>query len=343
MLYLDTNAFYYAAGISATNINLPGLLKLISKNEACISVVSLHEFLVKFRNDIGVIKKGLQFLADHHIKTAYNKFFPKPENLEYINVDMSECDLNNFVQSILQEKIDVESRFASIIFTSCFFSGAAFSATKNIDSGMTDLATEVVWRAVTVVSTGNVDVFRQIFADGYATDDCENYVRYAFQDLLALYFQALIPICEAVKDTKDDVTVDEFMGLYNWNDLSDRLSRKMAKSDTALGYLSKIARSYWRESGDTHLIKYLRNFAKSICKVISDAALQEYIVDIVEGCCLQGGAFWKNDILDALILCNCLGENEIVSFDKGAIKHMEKHRSDRKIYDESLRLIHTLL
>ena len=120
MLFLDTNAFYYAAGISTTSINLPGLLKLISENETCISVVSLHEFLVKFRNDIGVIKKGLQFLADHHIKTAYNKFFPKPENLEYINVDMSESELSTFVQSILQEKIDVESRFASIIFTSCF-------------------------------------------------------------------------------------------------------------------------------------------------------------------------------------------------------------------------------
>jgi len=209
MLFLDTNAFYYAAGISTASINLPGLVKLISENETCISVVSLHEFLVKFRNDIGVIKKGLQFLADYHIKTAYNKFFPKPENLEYINVDMSESELDTFVQSILQEKIDIESRFASIIFTSCFFSGAAFSAAKNIDSGMTGLATEVVWRAVTVVNKGNVDVFRQIFTDGYATDDCENYVRHAFQNLLGIYFQALIPICEAAKDTKDDITVHQ--------------------------------------------------------------------------------------------------------------------------------------
>lgn len=79
MLFLDTNAFYYAAGISTTSINLPELMKLISENETCISVVSLHEFLVKFRNDVGIIKTGLQFLADHHIKTAYNKFFPKPK------------------------------------------------------------------------------------------------------------------------------------------------------------------------------------------------------------------------------------------------------------------------
>lgn len=343
MLFLDTNAFYYAAGISTTSINLPGLLKLISENETCISVVSLHEFLVKFRNDVGIIKTGLQFLADHHIKTAYNKFFPKPQNLEYINVDMSESELSTFVQSILQEKIDVESRFASIIFTSCFFSGAAFSAAKNIDSGMTNLATEVVWRAVTVVSTGNVDAFKQIFTDGYATDDCENYVRRAFQDLLGIYFQALIPICEAAKDTKDDITVDEFMGLHNWDDLSEQLSRRMARSDTTLGYLARIARAYWRESSDAHLVKYLRNFAKPICKAIPDAALQEYIVDIVERCCLQGGAFWKNDILDAFILCNLLEENKIVTFDKGAINHMEKHRADRKMYDESLKLIDTLL
>lgn len=339
MLFLDTNAFYYAAGISTTSINLPELLKLISENETCISVVSLHEFLVKFRNDICIVKKGLQFLADHNIKTAYNKFFPKPEYLEYINVDMSASDLSTFVQNILQEKIDVESRFASIIFTSCFFSGAAFSAAKNIDSGMTDFATEVVRRAVTVVNIGNVDVFRQIFTDGYATDDCENYVRHAFQNLLAIYFQALIPICEAAKDVKDDITVDEFMNLHNWSDLSEQLSRRIARSDTTLGYLAKIARAYWRESNDAHLVKYLENFAHSICKVIPDTALQEYIVDIVESCCLQGGAFWKNDILDAFILCNLLEVNKIVTFDRGAINHMEKHRADRKMYDESLKLI----
>lgn len=59
MLFLDTNAFYYAAGISTTSINLPELMKLILENETCISVVSLHEFLVKFRNDVGIIKTGL--------------------------------------------------------------------------------------------------------------------------------------------------------------------------------------------------------------------------------------------------------------------------------------------
>ena len=114
-------------------------------------------------------------------------------------------------------------------------------------------------------------------------------MRRAFQDLLGIYFQALIPICEAAKDTKDDITVDEFMGLHNWDDLSEQLSRRMARSDTTLGYLARIARAYWRESSDAHLVKYLRNFAKPICKVIPDTALQEYIVDIVEGCCLQGG------------------------------------------------------
>lgn len=342
MLFLDTNAFYYAAGISTADINKAELLTQISKNETCISIVTLHEFLVKFRNNINVVKTGLQFLADHHIKTAYNKYFPKPSALEYINVDMSERELNTFVQSTLQEKIDVESRYASIIFTACFFSAAAFSASKNIDVGMTDLAMEVVWRAVQVVNIGNVDIFRQVFVDGYATDDCENHVRHAFQNLLAVYFQALIPICEAAKDAHDDITIEEFMGLYDWGVLSEQITKKMAKSDTALGYLSKIARAYWRASGDAHLTKYLRNFAQPICKVIHEEALQEYIIDIVEACCLQGGAFWKNDILDAFILCNLLDGDTIITFDKGAIKHMEKHRNERKMYDESLKLICTI-
>ena len=303
----------------------------------------MHEFLVKYRSNPDVIKKGLQFLADNQITTAFNKYFPKPMELEFIIVDMTVEELNTYVDSILLEKIDVESRFASIIFISCFFSGAAFSAAKDIGGTMTALSTEVIVRAVKTVSQNNLDTFKSIFTEGYKTNNCENYVRHAFYYLLAFYFQALIPICEAAKTADVNCTFEEFMDSHNWNELSENLSMKIAKSDTPTEYLSKIARNYWRESRDAHLKDFLRSYAKSICKTIPDDSLQEYIIDIVENCCIRGGAFRKNDILDALILCNLLESNTIITFDKGSRAHMEKHRAARKMYDASLKLIATLL
>lgn len=228
---------------------------------------------------------------------------------------------------------------ASIIFMSCFISGAAFCATKNIDRGMTRLSEEVVYGAVAVVNETNKDLFEYIFSEGYKTDDCENYVRRKFHNMLAFYFQVFIPICEAAKNIESTISLEDFMKQHDWDSLSQKLTIKINREDVPTTYLSKIARKYWRESRDDHLEDYFTKYTQTICKVIKDISLQEYIVDIVRQCCIEGGAFWKNDILDALILCNLQEENTIVTFDKGAISHMEKHRFDREMYDLSLKTI----
>ena len=59
-------------------------------------------------------------------------------------------------------------------------------------------------------------------------------------------------------------------------------------------------------------------------------------------CCLEGGAFWKNDILDAVILCHVDEENRLVTFDEGVKQHMKKHQEKRVSYNESLKLIESL-
>ena len=55
MYILDTNAFYYAAGISMCTYDIKKLQKFISENEIFISSTSLFEFFTKYRHDIDII------------------------------------------------------------------------------------------------------------------------------------------------------------------------------------------------------------------------------------------------------------------------------------------------
>ena len=62
MYVLDTNAFYYAAGIPERTYNIAKLQKLIEENKVFISSTTLFEFLIKFHDDIDTIHKGGKYL-----------------------------------------------------------------------------------------------------------------------------------------------------------------------------------------------------------------------------------------------------------------------------------------
>ena len=68
MYVLDTNAFYYAAGISECTYDVSKLQKLIEDNEVFISSTTLFEFLIKFRENIDIIHKGTNHTNASYIK-----------------------------------------------------------------------------------------------------------------------------------------------------------------------------------------------------------------------------------------------------------------------------------
>lgn len=58
---------------------------------------------------------------------------------------------------------------------------------------------------------------------------------------------------------------------------------------------------------------------------------------------LNGASFWKNDIIDAIIMSHIRSDGDILlTFDQGAIKHMEKHKNQHAIYESSLKMIQSL-
>ena len=128
MYVLDTNAFYYAAGISECTYDVEKLQKLVDENEVFISSTSLFEFLIKFRNDIQTIHKGGKYLWEKKIKLAGNVINPLPNNFTGDIINLTESELQTLCSNILENKIDAESRFISILFDMCLFSGFYFSA-----------------------------------------------------------------------------------------------------------------------------------------------------------------------------------------------------------------------
>ena len=179
MYVLDTNAFYYAAGISTCTYNVEKLRKLIRENDTFISTTSLYEFLIRFRDDITTIHKGGKHLWKNKIKLASNVFNPLPDNFTGDLMNITQNELNELCHKILANKIDIESRLITILFDMCLLSGYYFSA---MSSGKepSSFCFEVLEKVSRMFTEINLEVLVNIFTEAYKTVDCENFIRDSF-------------------------------------------------------------------------------------------------------------------------------------------------------------------
>ena len=113
---------------------------------------------------------------------------------------------------VLENKIDVESRFTTLLFDVCLFSGYYFVVMSdgNEPCEYCYSAMTAAYRMFTEVV---LDVFRELYRDGYKTDDCENYIRNGFYNLLAFMLEKGIPFIEKAKTVTSD---DEFQNIDIW-------------------------------------------------------------------------------------------------------------------------------
>ena len=340
MIYIDTNALYYAVGISThKDVDIEKLKELISSQETAISSTSVYEFIMKYRNDIDVIHDLGRFMANNNIKIAFNKYFKQTENFTPYIGDISEEKLDRLVNEIKDIKIYTESRFAAIIFCMRFFSGLYFKCVKN--STVSSFAEEISRIAMNFIASIMPEVFQNYFEDGYSTDDCEKYIKNKFSQLLEIFFQSLIPFIEKAADAEGEISVKDFLDEHNWEEISKVLGRKIRRESSSTIYLKKIANQYWKEENDDHLMDFFKKFSNTYNK-FPEKALREYANEIMYKCCIEGGTFWKNSILDAIILCHVDEENELITFDNGVILHMKKYEKERCEYTTSLSIIESL-
>ena len=106
---------------------------------------------------------------------------------------------------------------------------------------------------------------------------------------------------------------------------------------TAFFYL--LAVTYWKKNNDPELNKHIARLKTIFDKRVKYVALQDYCYDTLVNILVHGAALWKNDFLDALIMCNIQDQHQLITYDNGVISRMEKRRTEYKQYDESLKTI----
>lgn len=116
MYVLDTNTFYYATGISECTYDVQKLRELIKANDTFLSTTSLFEFLVKYQGDIETVRTGGKYLWENHVRLASNVINPLPEHFTDDLMNITEQQLQLICADVLENKIDVESRFTALLF-----------------------------------------------------------------------------------------------------------------------------------------------------------------------------------------------------------------------------------
>lgn len=343
MYILDTNAFYYAAGISEFTYDVNKLQTLIEDNSMFISSTSLFEFLVKFRNDISMIHKGGKYLWENNIKLASNVINPLPDNFSGDIMNITETELHSLCETVLKNKIDVESRFTAILFDMCLFSGYYFSA---MSSGVEPcgFCFEILARVYKMFTEGNLELFKDIYTEGYTTDNCENYVRNYFYDLLAVELEMGIPFIERAKNIRSEqeiYDIDTWISSEDYSKDTLKLNAKLQKR-TSTAFLRQLSVIYWKSNNDPELMKHIQKLQSMFEGKIKFTALREYCYDTLTNIMVHSGAWWKNDLLDAIILCNVQDEHVLITYDKGVIERMEKRKNEHPKYQESIKAIEDL-
>lgn len=343
MYVLDTNAFYYAAGISEFTYDVEKLRNLVRDNDTFISSTTLFEFLAKYNKDIAIIRKGGKYLYDNHVKLAFNVLNPMPEHFVDDLVNITEDQCQQMFKEILENKIDVESRLTAILFDMCLFSGYYFVA---MSDGIEPceycfLTLESVCRMFGVFS---LDFFREMYREGYQTDDCENYIRKGFYNLLSFMLEKGIPFIEQAKSVTSD---EEYQNMDAWStpgdysSMTEKLASKMQRTSST-AFLQRLAVTYWKNNNDPELKKHIQKLREIFDKKIKYEALQDYCYDTLVKILVHGAALRKNDLLDAFILCYIQDQHQLITYDTGVIDRMKKRKEQYAKYAESLDTISDL-
>lgn len=343
MYILDTNAFYYAAGLSFFSHNVNKLQTLIKDYPTFIPSTALFEFIVKYRNDISAIHAGGEFLNKNHVYLADNVINPLFEGYSYDLSRISESELQNLSTDVLKNKIDVESRFTAILFNMCLFSACYFSAMSS-DTEPSDICLKVIKTVYRVFSPYTLDIFKSAYTEGYAKDDCENFVRRVFSNLLVSELSQGLPYITKAKNTGNDDTISDVNAWFPEQEYSQdvlTLEKRLQQRNSTF-YLHQLAVKYWKKNNDSKLEKYIIKLQKPFNDRIPYTALQDYYSDTLERIMVHGGVFWKNDLLDAFILCNVEDKHVLITFDEGVLKHMEKRKDKHPKYQISLDIINKL-
>lgn len=346
MLILDSNIVYYIHGLSKPpeNISMLKLKTVIQEysDTVAISSISLWEILLHYQNRAKSIRRLSTFMRCNHIRIYNDRYIAVPNGEKYDFTQIRQKELKQFISKIMPRKIYVESHFACVVYLLTLFAITYFDVFPQATSS-NDNIFQLLSSVFSVNRDLSVGFFEEIYANGYKTDDCENYVREAFQQILQLTIPSTISLLKELADITEGEDLKSRLNNISkekWNNETLKIAKAINKKISPTAYIAKHALSYGKTINDKQLTDFLNRLWTTIGGLrIEYDSLKEYIFTIVKNIILHGSSFWKNDINDALILGSLKDKDLILTLDNGMINHLSTHKQSHSEYGQSLKLI----
>ena len=352
MIIWDTNTVYYICpAIKSQNEKCDNLkvIKSAKIEKTCISSITAYEILFKYKKTANHVRRIFSFLRLHNIGLFYHPLLPN-KRIDITDLSrIKQDELTQLVNETISVKAAFEGAYAFIMFFSVFFSALCFSLPDEEKSEyiLTNLLR--VWQDTK--SGDFTELFKHLFEHGYKTDDCEGFIKKAFEYILFDQLQYFQPLAKEIFDGIGNKTIDEILDGTELVASIEQFIKRVGKLKNTSEYVKKLAKNYKNAIGKAkypsfkaNIIKVFENIMKNGSGIFHDSMFK-YCIDIYERILERGGLYLKNDILDGLILQHLyLDENDkIVTFDSGMIKHLEKYSQSEKRYQNSLNLIISLV
>ena len=348
MLLLDTNTFYYISNLSPSPIiDSKKFFSKINSTECIkISSVSFAEFISKYRNNAKIIRRVCSFMRERHI-SVNDQIIPFDKDIVKKLRTVKQKNLDTVWNTLILIKSNRESSLGAVIFLIVLFCETIFECNidpYNVPAHIYDFFSLIFKDSIRPLIT---DIFKKVYFDAYQTDDAENFIRKEFYNCLKLFISLSTPLCKHVLKKCDEIPVGEKIDIpkimqeyrVDWQKEMDTYQNKIDKEDTPAKFVHKRGIKYGKSINDKHLRELLNGLSNSLKKVFTNSAIEEYIYSIINNTLSSGGAFYKNDINDALILATLKPSDKILTFDNGMIQHMRNHSELRQEYRNSISLI----
>ena len=343
---LDTNMVYYICGLSSSNqISISKVLAYLEANqgkmEFATSSVSFYELLVRYQKRARLIRQICSTLRNYHIRIYNDPYLPINFTPPYDFTKIRQQELASKISEFLPRKVDVESRFAAVILLVLLLSEISFEA---YPTGELNSKTFPILTAVANISQQvTVTCLNRVYQNAYQQKDAENYIRDDFQRLLAMLLPLGVTVCKKCADIKETDDIVEFYDAISKDEMTreiEAIERALAHKHASTQYVFKRAIAYGKKIGDKTLKDLLQHIWDTTANApIANESLKEYIYETVKGTLLQGGSFWKNDIIDAMILGNMSQNDYLITCDKKMLNHMDQYQKDHVEYANSLKLV----
>lgn len=281
-------------------------------------------------------------MRSYHITIIDNRYFKKIAPFQSELANIKQARLNKLWDEVSANKVDVEARYSTILLLYVLSSGMYLQQVENINN-VPEHLTPVIREYYSIVRDIAFEVLRDAFETGYRLDDCEKNVKKAFSGLLEFFLPPAIAICRSVENGEiDEKGSVDILQKAEYDAYLEAVRKRIRRDGTPTSFISKTARKYDKDPNSKGLDVFLKTVSMSIGKLIPDGTTQEYIFEVVKKCIIQAGAFYKNDILDAMILETLESDGVFLTTDKGVIDHMGRYKDTRTDYSVSLKEIELL-